>query len=191
MTNLTQISKRWWVALLFGIVALGLGIYMLFNPLETYVVLSYAFAIYFIAYGIYKSVMTYKEREMIPAWGWSFALGIVTTILGLLLLLPGMATGTFVYYIAFSVLFMGINTSATSFALKDAGDKGWGWTLAFGIISILLSIVMLVAPVFSVGFISYFAGFSFIFLGIQLCMLAYRLSVINSQVKKEEAALQH
>lgn len=187
MKQIDYVAKRWYVALIFGIVALGLGIFMLFNPVTTYVALSYAFAIYFIAYGVYKAVMTYKEREVTPAWGWSFALGIITAILGVLLLFPGMATGTFVYYVGFSVLFMGINTIAVSFGLKEMGDKGWGWTLAFGILTIVLSVAMLISPFFSMNFISIFSGLMFIMLGIELCILAYRLNVIKDGNKKINA----
>lgn len=187
-TQLDGIIKRWWVALVFGILAIGLGVFMLFNPLETYVALSYAFAVYFIAYGIYKAYMTYKERDMIPAWGWSFALALFTLLLGLILLIPGMATGTFVYYVSFGVLFMGVNTCATSFALKDAGDKYWGWSLAIGIITILLAFFMIMAPVISIGIIAFWFGILFIVLGVQCCFLAYRLSVLKSEEKKAQKA---
>lgn len=186
MEQLEGAIKRWWVALIFGILAIGLGVWMLFNPVDTYVTLSYIFAIYFIVYGAIKAYTVFTEREQIPAWGWSFALAIITLILGILLLFPGMATGTFVYYVAFSIMFMGINTCATSFALKDVGDNHWGWTLAFGILTIVFSVLMLIAPLFAIGFISYFFAFAFIFEGIQLCYLAYRLSVLNGQLKREQ-----
>lgn len=184
MTQLTGIIKRWWVALIFGILAICLGIFMVFNPVEAYVAMSYAFAGYFIAYGAYKAVMTFMERDTIPAWGWSFALGLLTLILGLMLLIPGMATGTFVYYVSFSVLFMGINSCSISFALKEEGDKHWGWTLAVGILTIVLSVFMMVMPAISIDLISFWFGVMFVALGIHLCYLAYRLSVIHSQNKR-------
>lgn len=184
MEQLDGIIKRWWVALIFGIVAIILGIYILFNPIESYLTLSYVFALYFIVFGIYKAITVFREREKIPAWGWSFGLAIISIILGVILLLPGMAPGTFLYYVGFSVLFMGINSCSTSFALKDAGDKHWGWTLAFGIISIILSIIMVISPLFAIGFITYYFAFMFIFYGIHLCYLSYRLSVLNSKIKK-------
>ena len=185
MTNELQgVIKRWWVALIFGILAIGLGILMFFTPVRSYIALSYVFAIYFIAYGLYKSIMVFKERDEIPAWGWSFALGIITFILGLILLIPGMAEGTFVYYVIFSVMFMGINSCSLSFTLKDLGDKSWGWTLAFGILTIILSFIMLFTPVFSMGVITYWFAALFIMLGIELCILAYRLSVAKSVLEK-------
>lgn len=191
MNELTSMFHRWWVALIFGIGAIILGIVMLMNPIASYIGMSYAFAFYFIAYGVYKAVMTYKERDLIPAWGWSFALGIITAVLGVMLLLPGMAAGTFVYYVTFCVLFMGINECAASFSLKDQGDKGWGWTLALGILTIVLSFFMLMAPVFSMDLVSIWGGILFIVLGIQLCMLSYRLSVANSIAKRGGAEVHH
>lgn len=184
MQEITGMFKRWWVALIFGIAAIAFSIFMFMYPAETYVTLSYAFAFYFIIYGIYKSVYTVMEREEIPAWGWSFALGLLTAVLGVMLLLPGMATGTFVFYITFCVMFMGINACSASFALKAAGDKGWGWTLALGILTIIMSIIMLNYPLMSAGVISLWAGMMFMFLGISLCGLAYRLSVAHSVSKK-------
>ncbi len=185
MVEMKGIFKRWWVALIFGIIAIGLGIYMLMNPIETYITLSYVFAVYFLAYGIYKAVMTFMERDEIPAWGWSFALGIFTALLGLILFLPGMATGTFVYYCSFSVLFMGVNSCAAAFTLKDVGDKYWGWTLALGILTVLLAFVMIALPTLSAGVISIWFAVLFIVLGIEACVLAYRLSVAKSMINKQ------
>lgn len=184
-TQLEGIIKRWWVALIFGILAIGIGIFIFFNPIEAYIALSYAFAFYFVFYGIYKIYTVYKERNIIPAWGWSMALAIITLLLGLILLIPGMAQDTFVYYVTFSVLFMGINTCATSFALKDIGDKGWGWSLALGIITIILSVILLFRPVLSIGVVSIWFGSLFIVFGIQCCFVAYRLSVLKSLEKKQ------
>ena len=33
MNQLNTVIKRWWVALIFGILAIALGIYIFFNPL--------------------------------------------------------------------------------------------------------------------------------------------------------------
>lgn len=184
MNEKTSLFKNWWVALVFGILAIILGIYMFMYPLETYVVLSYVFAAYFLIYGIFTCYETYRNRALIPAWGWNFAFGILTVILGCMLFVPGMATGTFVFYVAFSILFMGINACSASFALKAEGDKGWGWTLALGILTVILSIIMLNHPLFSMSVVSTYAALAFIFLGITLCGLAYRLSVLHSEAKK-------
>ena len=184
MDGIDSLFKHWWVALIFGILAIGLGIYMFIYPIETYVILSYMFAVYFILYGVSTSYITFKNRELIPAWGWSFAFGIFTVILGCMLFIPGMAVGTFVYYVAFSVMFMGINACGTSFALKSQGDKGWGWTLALGIITVILSFIMLNHPLMSVGVISIWAAIAFVMLGCTLCGLAYLLSVLHSSAKK-------
>lgn len=190
MKQLDGIIKRWWVAVLFGVLAIAISIYMLFNPLETYITFSYLFAAYFIVFGAYKAITVWTDRENIPGWGWSFTLALITLILGLVLLIPGMAPGTFLYYIAFGVMFMGINTCSTSFVLKEAGDSHWGWTLAFGILTILFSVLMIMAPLFSVGLISYFFAFMFLFYGIHLCYLGYRLSVLKGIFKREQKAHQ-
>ncbi len=191
MEQLEGVVRRWWVALIFGLLAIGLGVFVFFNPVTTYIAMSYTFAIYFIAYGIYKTYMVYKERDVIPAWGWSFTLGIFTIILGLILLMPGMAVGTFAYYVSFCVLFMGVNTCANSFALKDVGDKYWGWTLALGILTIALSFFMIMAPAFTTEFISLLFGSMLVVLGVQCCFLAYRLSVLNSSLKHATDRVAH
>lgn len=186
MSQKSKLFNHWWVALIFGILAIALGIYMFIYPLDTYVILSYVFAAYFLVYGISTAYITFKNRELIPAWGWSFAMGILTAIIGVMLFIPGMAVGTFVYYVAFSVMFMGINACATSFALKGEGDSGWGWTLALGILTVILSIIMLNHPLLSISVISVWAAMAFIVLGCTMCGLAYRLSVLHSMAKKAQ-----
>lgn len=178
------VFKNWWVALIFGILGIALGVFMFMNPVETYKVLSYLFAIYFLIYGVATMVGTFMSREFIPAWGWSFAFGVLLTIMGVMLFMPGMATGTFVFYIGFSVMFMGINACSMSFALKGEGDKGWIWTFVLGVFTIILSFIMINHPVFSVGVISIWAAIAFISLGCALCILAYRMSKLHSISKK-------
>lgn len=180
----TDLFKHWWVALILGIAAIALGIMMFIYPLKTFVALSYVFAIFFLAYGIYTTVTTWTNRALIPAWGWSFAFGILVIIFGLMLFIPGMAPETFNYYVAFSVMFMGINNCAAAFSAKGFGDSMWIWWLILGILTVILAIIMIAHPLLSAGVVVIWAAVAMIMLGLSLIGLAYSMSKLNGIAKR-------
>ena len=106
-------------------------------------------------------------------------------ILGIIMIANmGITADVLVFYVAFAILFGGFNTIGFAFTAKSKGDKAWGWTLALGIVVVILSIVLLFHPVFAAFTIVIWAGIAFLSMGISFCTLAYRLSKTNGRMKK-------
>jgi uncharacterized membrane protein HdeD (DUF308 family) len=77
--------KRWYLMLIVGIVFIILGIWTIATPLNAYVALSIVFALGFLISGIVELVFALYNKHQ--NWGWSLALGILTTVVGVLLLI--------------------------------------------------------------------------------------------------------
>ncbi|MEG0377115.1 MAG: DUF308 domain-containing protein [Eubacterium sp.] len=183
--ELEKVVKHWWVFLILGILAIGIGIWIFFNPLGSYVALSIIFALTFLISGLASCAVTIANRKTIPAWGWNFTSGLLMLILGIVLLaIPGMTEATLAFYVSFAVMFGGFNTISFSFTLKAAGDKGWGWNLALGILVIILSIVLISHPLVGAMTVVVWSSIAFLMLGISFCGIAFRLSKAKGALKK-------
>lgn len=177
--------KHWWVFLILGVLAMGIGIWLFFTPKEGFAALSIVFAIGFLISGLSGCAVAFINRKSIPAWGWNLAMGIIVTVLAIMMLVNmGMTVEVLVFYVAFSIMFNGFNSIGYSFALKSKGDKSWGWTLALGILVAIMSMVLMFHPVFAALTIVIWAGIAFVSLGISFCMIAYRLSKTKGAMKK-------
>lgn len=167
--------------------ALLVGIWLFFVPLEGYVALTFLFSAGFLISGAATIYFTIVNRHFIPAWGWNMVSGILMFALGLVLLFnPGFSADILAFYVAFALLFSGVNIIGYSFSLKHLGDSSWGWNLFFGILVILFSIFLLFNPIFSAFTLVVWSAICFLVLGISFFVLAYHLSKTSGIIKQQK-----
>ncbi len=155
------------ILLIFGILLILLSIALFAMPGMNTVVLGYIACILMLVYGIAQIVFYCINHKTQAVSGWVLADGILTGILGLLLLfMPGVQILTMSFLFAMWVLFGGITRLAGSFAVKDAGSSDWGWILAAGIIGTLLGIWLMFDPMLSLMTIGILVPLAFLFQGI-------------------------
>lgn len=185
--ELESTIKHWWLFLILGIMALLVGIWLFFVPLEGYVALTFLFSAGFLISGAATIYFTIVNRHFIPAWGWNMVSGILMFALGLVLLFnPGFSADILAFYVAFALLFSGVNIIGYSFSLKHLGDSSWGWNLFFGILVILFSIFLLFNPIFSAFTLVVWSAICFLVLGISFFVLAYHLSKTSGIIKQQK-----
>ena len=150
-----------------GAVALILGIVLLFWPEKTLSVLAVFLGIYFLIAGITRLVVGIFTRGM---RGGSRTLSI---ILGVLLIFAGIValknvSAAAVTLVIFAIAFIGVGWIIDGvMALAEAGrSASSGWSITFGILSIIAGIVVLVLPASSAVFLLFFAAIALIVLGI-------------------------
>lgn len=145
--SIKESIKYWWILLLIGLLFIGLGVYCFVNPLASYAALSLVFSISFLFSGISEIIFSIANKDEIDSWGWTLAYGIVTTIVGFLLVVnPVLSLEVFAYYVGFLILFRSISGISHSFDLKNYGVKDWGFSLFISIISLILAIILLWTP---------------------------------------------
>lgn len=153
--------------LIFGILLIILGFVLFATPGMDAIVLGYIVCILMLVFGIAEIVFYCTHHKMHVASGWVLADGILTAILGLLLLfMPGAQILTMSIIFAIWVLFTGITSFASAFSAKDAGSHSWGWNLAAGIIGILLGFWLMFDPMLSIMTIGFLVPIAFIFEGV-------------------------
>lgn len=176
-------AKNWWIPLLVGVLSLTLGIVFLFRPLDAWASLVSLFVAGFFVMGIAQIVFAVSNRRWLIGWGWTLTGGILTVLLGgLLLNIPYTTPSLMIYFVGFWLLFQSIWGIGVAVDFYQAEVKGWGWLLALTILGALFSFILLLAPVFAPKFIVAMAVSSFtaygvfgVYLGIQLKSLKNEL----------------
>ncbi len=154
-------------ALLIGILLIVLGIAAFSHPIANSVVVAYVACILMIGYGVAEIVHYCSKRKASHLSGWVLADGIISTILGVMLLfMPGAQILGMAMVFAFWTLFTGVTRTSAAFAAKDLGLPNWGWILAAGILGCLIGMFLMFNPLYGIMAIGIFVPMVFIMQGI-------------------------
>lgn len=101
--------------------------------------------------GIFHTISYFSDRKSQSVSGWVLADGILSILLGFLLLFNEFA-GPEIIVLLFGmwVLFAGIMRTVGAFTAKQNNVQGWGWILTIGIIGIVVGFIALFNPIVSV-----------------------------------------
>ena len=172
--------KYWYIPLIIGLTFIGTGIYTLVSPLESYVALSIIFRLSFLFSGLAEMVFSVSNRDEIDNWGWTLAFGILTFLLGIVLVLnPDISMITLPLYIGFIVLFRSIMGISYALELKNYGVLDWGNLMLLGIIGVIFSFLLILDPEFAGFSIIVWTGLALITVGLFSVYLSYKLKKIK------------
>lgn len=176
-----NVIRHWWLILVTGILSIGVGIAVFAHPVESYLTLSIVFGIMMLVTGIVELVVSLTSRNYFMTRSYNIIGGILDLVLGLflctypqitLVVLP-IILGAWLLYHSFMII--GIGGDMDSFRIP-----GSGWTIAGGIVLLLLSILILVKP-FSIGMAAVVSltGAAFVVLGIMAVAVSLRFRKIH------------
>lgn len=186
-----KIIRHWWLILITGILSIGVGIAVFANPIESYLTLSILFGIMMLVSGIAELVVSATSRNYFTTRTYNIIGGILDILLGIflctypqvtLIILP-IVLGVWMLYHSFMII--GIGSDMNVFRIP-----GCGWTIAGGIILLLLSIFILIKP-FSIGTTAVVSltGAAFIVFGIMCIAVSLQLRRIHKLFKYEDATV--
>ena len=186
--------KHWYIPAIVGSIFIVVGIYTFASPATSYVALSILFSLSFLFSGISEIVFSLTNRNEMDNWGWVLAFGLLTTVIGgLLLSNPAVSMATLTFYVGFLILFRSISALSFSLDLKDYGIGDWGALMALGVIGLIFSIIMIWNPAFAGMTIVIWTGLAFITTGIFSLYMAFKLKKLNELPQKmsEDLKLRH
>lgn len=176
--------KRWYLMLIVGIVFIILGIWTIATPLNAYVALSIVFALGFLISGIVELVFALYNKHQ--NWGWSLALGILTTVVGVLLLIyPEASMLTLPIYVGLTLLFRSISGMVTAYDMKQYGILDWGTLMVTAILGLIFSFILLWNPVFAGVSVVVWTAVAFVIIGAYTVYFSFKLRKLNKMMKKE------
>jgi uncharacterized membrane protein HdeD (DUF308 family) len=153
----------WKGSFVLGLITLILGVIVAFRPTLSLVAIAVLLGVLMIVSGIYQIARAIEGREHERMWrgisGVLFILAGIVLIrhLHLTLALIGL-------FIGFTWVIQGIASLVESFSSRGRGERGW--SVFFGIVSLIAGIVVISAPIGSVATLTIFMGAWFIVMGI-------------------------
>lgn len=169
-------SQYWWIPLLFGVVFILIGYWILRSPLESFEKITRVIGVIILISGFMQLFFTIKYNRGTPGWGFQLAGDIFDLALGVTLIVnPSLL-------LKLITLFVGIWLIANSISLfmkaaesrKDENDY-WAWEFALGLFLMVLAVAFLWHPMLLGISIAVWTALAFIILGIFRIVLTLRL----------------
>jgi uncharacterized membrane protein HdeD (DUF308 family) len=186
--SVKQAVKYWWVSLLIGLLAIGLGIWCLSSPWATIAALSIVFAASFFVSGIFEIIFAISNKNTLKGWGWTLVSGIIDLLFGIMLISmsPAVIAIVLSYFVGFWLLFQSIWGIGGAAELQRNGVKGWGWLMALAILGVLMSFLFIMSPALTSGFIVSLISISFVVYGIFRIYLGVKLRSLHKEMEDIE-----
>ena len=118
-----RVPGFWW-GLITALLALALGLYLIWRPLAGILSLTLAVAAFFSAQGIVQIITAIEHRSVLPSWIWMLVGGVVNLILALIILSgwPGTAAWTLGLLFGINLFMWGLSLVMTAVACRAVHD---------------------------------------------------------------------
>jgi uncharacterized membrane protein HdeD (DUF308 family) len=182
----TLVQRLWTSMILFGLTAVILGVVILVWPGKSILVAAVLFGVYLVLSGVVLVFLAFNE----PFSGGgirflNFIGGVASVILGVLAFRHFdegyWAILLLAIWIGIGFILRGV--SATGVAISDRQFPGRGWTIFFGVISMIAGIVVLAYPFDSIVTLALVAGIWLIILGVMEIVSGFAM---RNDAKKAE-----
>jgi uncharacterized membrane protein HdeD (DUF308 family) len=179
----TMVRRAWWSLVIRGLLAIAVGIFIFARPLASVAALALVIAIWAIVQGVVDIVHAIGLRGVVQHWGLPLLGGIVSVGFGVAALYyyPALSLGFMVVWTSWWLVLLGAVGTWIAVQERRAGVP-WGWTMAWGVLSVVAGIVALLTPPITLaalmGFIAAFAVVS----GAALLVAAFRVRQATDEV---------
>ena len=175
--------RTWWSLTLRGLFSLAIGAFILWRPLDSIASFALVIAFWAIFGGIVQIVRAFELRQIYNQWWLVLLSGLVSTGFGIAALYyyPGLSLAFAVVWATWWLFFTGVLAIYASLQERSMGVS-WGWTLVWGLVSIVTGVLALMSPPTTLAAImGLIAGFAIVS-GIVLLIGAFRLSSAKDRV---------
>ena len=179
--------KHWWLMMIAGVLVIAAGIAVFAFPLESYVTLSILFGVLMLVVGAAKLIAASTSGNYFMMRGYVITGGVLDLILGMLLCInPGVSLVMLPILMGFWIMYNSFIIIGLAGDMETFGIRGTGWTMAGGILLLILSVLVLINP-FGAGVatVVIMAGVGLIGFGLLLCSLSMTLKGVHENFESE------
>jgi uncharacterized membrane protein HdeD (DUF308 family) len=194
---LVAVCRRWWVLLLRGICAIGLGICAIVWPGITLLSLLFVFCAFVFSEGIAEIVLGVRGEPDGTVWWMMVILGVLSVIAAIAIGIyaitqPGLTLIMLAAFIAATAIVRGVLEIAAAIALRKHIDDEWILALS-GVMSIAFGALIIYRPDAGLMAVAFLIGAYMMALGALAIALSLRLRKMNCglatvQTGKSQAA---
>jgi uncharacterized membrane protein HdeD (DUF308 family) len=172
--------KHWYLPLIIGIAFIALSVWVFNTPMESFLTLGIFFSLTFLVSGLFEVIFAIINRHELDNWIWTLMLGIISLVLGVVLLEnPALTMRILGLYIGFLALFRSLSAISTSIDLKRYGVPDWKNILLIGILGAIFSVILIWNPAFAGLTLVYWVGLAILALGVINVLVALKLKRVH------------
>jgi uncharacterized membrane protein HdeD (DUF308 family) len=175
--------RAWWALTLRGLLALALGVFILWRPMDSIASFALVIAIWALFSGIVQIVHAFDLRNLFQQWWLLLLSGLVSAVFGVAALYyyPGLSLAFAVVWVAWWLFLTGGLAIYVAIVERRLGVS-WGWTLTLGIVSIIAGVFAFMSPPATLAAImGLIAGFAIV-TGVVLLIGAFKLTSAKHEV---------
>jgi uncharacterized membrane protein HdeD (DUF308 family) len=168
--------RTWWALVLRGLLALAVGIFIFARPLDSVATFALLIAFWALFAGAVEIVHALAVRPVMKHWWVLLLSGLVGVGFGVAALYyyPTLPLTFAVLWVAWWLMVTGILGIYAGLQQRSMGVQ-WGWTTAFGVVSVVASAFALLSPPATLAAImGLISGFAVV-IGVALLVGAFRL----------------
>ncbi len=174
-----KVINHWYLVTVIGVIFVLLGIWVFRTPMASYLLLATFFSISFLAAGITEIAFALSNRKELDHWGWFFGSGILSTLIGFLLISnPTLSMITLPLYVGFGVMFRSISGISFAFKLKEMGSE-YHSILYLSLAGMVLSFLLIWNPGFVGMTLVTITALIFILLGVIAILLSMKMKKLH------------
>lgn len=178
-------SKFWWLPVITGILAVGIGIWCLASPGTSIPAMAYTFAVVIAAVGFMNTAFAIISIGSVSGWAFKLIMGVIEIVCGVwLLLLPESAMETaFIYGVGFYLVFVCLNAVCEAI-LYYGNTKYWlALLLSFIVCTLILAVIFLAGPLAGGIAVWLYIGIAFISFGIYRILIGVKIFQASRELR--------
>jgi uncharacterized membrane protein HdeD (DUF308 family) len=179
----TAYRRTWWALVLRGLLAIAVGILIITRPLDSIASFALVIALWSLFVGIVQMVRAFELRTVVDQWWVLLLSGLISAAFGVAALFyyPGLSLAFAVIWTTWWLIFSGVIGVGAAVWERRMG-LAWGWSLAFGVVSIAAGAFAIMNPPATLAAIlGLIAGFALVG-GLVLLIGAFRLSAAKAVI---------
>lgn len=166
----------WWIPLIFGIVFVLIGYWILRSPEESFGKITKFIGIIILISGATQLFFTLKNRRGAPGWGFQLAGDLFDLAVGIALVVnPTLLLKLITLFVGIWLIANSISIFMKAAEARKDQKRAWSWEFALGVFLMLLAVMFLWHPMLLGISIAIWTGLAFIILGIFRIVLTFRL----------------
>jgi uncharacterized membrane protein HdeD (DUF308 family) len=182
-----RLDTNWWVPLIFGLISVGLGIWLFLYPNVAVQTVAIILAIDIIIFGVVLIMAGFALGSGVAVTILLVIAGVLSIVAGsMLLVAPQLQRADTVVFVAgLFFLFTGVIETVSSLFNRV---EGWGWTLLAGVLSIVAGILVLNNEIVGAITIAFLFASWMIVMGVVRIAMAFQMRAGEKEVNAQLAA---
>lgn len=183
-TIIQSAARYWWLPMITGLLAIGVGVWCLANPDSSLPVFAYVFSIILAVAGFMNLAFSLSNIGRLTGWGFKMFIGIIELICGIwMLMMPEQQmVGVFIYGVGFYLVFVAI--TAICETCMFYGDNSFWLTLllTFIICTLVFAFIFLAGPIAGGIAVWLYIGIAFICFGLYRIFISAKIYQVNKMI---------